>query len=54
MSGAFPEYCPKNGSYPATLIVPPLRCVSFFASFVSSEIVFGGDLIPAFLKSVLL
>jgi len=38
-----------------TLILPlELRWVSFFASAVSSVNVFGGPLIPAFLKSVLL
>jgi hypothetical protein len=37
-----------------TLILPPLRWVSFFASAASSLNVFGGLLIPAFRKSVLL
>ena len=49
------SYQPMTGSRPTTLNVPfELRTVSFFASAVSSEIVFGGCVMPAFLKSTLL
>ena len=44
-----------NGSRPTTFSEPSaFRSVSFFASAVSSEIVFGGDVMPAALKSALL
>ena len=40
---------------PATFIEPSeLRCVSFLASAVSSEKVFGGELMPAFCSIALL
>jgi len=43
-----------NGSIPTCFSEPSgLRIVSFFASAVSSAIVFGGPAIPAFLNSVL-
>src|SRR5919199_187154 len=52
-AGTF-SYQLGNGLNPTTFSLPLASfCVSFFASAVSSEIVFGGDLIPAFASSVL-
>ena len=50
LAGVF-EYQPMTGLKPTTLSDPSgLRTVSFFAYWVSSEIVFGGPFSPAFLS----
>ena len=49
------SYQPNVGLKPTTFSEPSgLRCVSFLASAVSSDVVFGGDVMPACRKSFLL